>query len=154
MTPRRKKRMLLVTFLVLGVGGATGLALNAFSHNMMYFYSPSKVAAGKAPIGHKFRLGGLVKKGSVKHSKNGVKVSFVLTDGAHSIPVYYNGALPDLFRVGQGIVAEGRLKPNGHFIASNVLAKHNATYTPRNVATTLKKGARQKANQAPNQGSG
>lgn len=148
MTPRRKKRILLVAFLVVGVGSATGLALNAFRKNLMFFYSPSQIAAGKAPIGHIFRVGGLVKKGSVKHSKNGVKVSFVLTDRAHSIPVKYSGALPDLFRVGQGIVAQGRLKPNGQFIASDVLAKHNATYMPANVANELKVARARKMGQA------
>lgn len=130
--------MLLVTFLVVGVGSATGLALNAFRNNLMYFYSPSQIALGTAPVGHMFRLGGLVEKGSVKHSKNGVNVRFILTDGAHSIPVYYSGALPDLFRPGQGIVAQGHLKPDGHFIASDVLAKHSSTYMPPNVASELK----------------
>lgn len=139
--------MLLVAFLVVGVGSATGLALNAFRNNLMYFYSPSQIAAGKAPISHMFRLGGLVKKGSVKHSQNGVNVRFVLTDGAHAVPVYFSGALPDLFREGQGIVAQGRLEPDGHFVASQVLAKHSSTYMPPNVASELKTARAQKARQ-------
>lgn len=148
MTPRRKKRMLFVAFLVVGVGATVALGLNAFHHNLMYFYSPSQIAAGKAPVGHLFRVGGIVKKGSVKHGKNGMKVRFVLTDGAHSVPVFFTGALPDLFRVGQGIVAEGRLAPNGHFMASQVLAKHSSTYMPPNVASELKTARAKKAEQS------
>lgn len=154
MTPRRRKRLFFVAFLVVGVGASVGLGLNAFHNNLMYFYSPSQIAAGKAPVGHLFRVGGLVKKGSVKHGKNGIKVRFVLTDGAHSVPVYFKGALPDLFRVGQGIVAQGRLEPDGHFIATQVLAKHNAKYMPPNVASELKTAQAKKAGQASGRESG
>ena len=136
MTPRRK-RMLVVVVLLVGIGSAAALALNAFRQNLLFFYSPTQVAEGEAPADHLIRLGGLVEKGSVKRS-DGLKVQFTLTDMAHTIPVVYEGILPDLFREGQGIIAHGRLGSDGTFVASEVLAKHDENYMPPEVADALK----------------
>ncbi len=138
MNPKRKKRMLLVTFLVLGIGTATALALNAFRQNLLYFYTPTQVAAGEAPQNRAFRVGGLVTNGSVQRESDGLTVHFVVTDTAQSVPITYKGILPDLFREGQGIVAMGRLNENGQFIADEVLAKHDEKYMPPEVASALK----------------
>jgi cytochrome c-type biogenesis protein CcmE len=137
MTPRRK-RLLIVVFILGGISSAAALALNAFRQNLLFFYSPSQVADGEAPSGHLIRIGGLVTKGSFKREADGLTVHFVLTDTAHSIPVTYKGILPDLFREGQGIIAHGRLSQKGEFIASEVLAKHDANYMPPEVASALK----------------
>jgi len=139
MNPKRKKLLLIVVFIVVGMGTATGLALKAFQENLLYFFSPTQVVNGEAPVGSQFRIGGLVKKGSVKRDPNSLRVSFVLTDTAHDVTVTYDGILPDLFREGQGIVANGRLGQNGQFVASEVLAKHDANYMPPEVADALKK---------------
>lgn len=136
---RRRKRLYLVAFLLVGIGTATALSLVAFRKNMMYFYSPSQVAGGAAAAATQFRLGGLVKKGSVQRASDGLDVRFILTDRAHSVPVHYHGILPDLFREGQGIVAHGHLGPNGVFVADQVLAKHDASYMPPNVKDALDK---------------
>ena len=138
MTTRRRKRLLLVVFLLVGIGGATALALTAFRKNMMYFYSPTQVAAGDAAHAHAFRLGGLVEKGSIRKTNNGLTTRFIVTDHAHHIPVVYTGILPDLFRGGQGVVVHGRLGAHGVFTADQVLAKHDATYTPPTVKRALK----------------
>lgn len=138
---RRRKRMLLVLFLAIGVGSATTLALAAFRKNMMYFYSPTQVAAGAAARARSFRLGGLVQKGSIRKSENGLTTRFVVTDHSHGIPVTYTGILPDLFRSGQGVVVHGHLGVKGTFRADRVLAKHNATYMPASVKRALKKTA-------------
>lgn len=139
---RRRKRLYLVAFLLAGIGTATALSLVAFRKNMMYFYSPSQVAGGAAAVATQFRLGGLVKKGSVRRASNGLDVRFILTDRAHSVAVRYHGILPDLFREGQGIVAHGHLGPNGVFVADQVLAKHDASYMPPNVKDALDKAKR------------
>ena len=110
---KRKRRLMMVGLLVIGVGIAAALALSAFRENILYFYSPTEVLAGEAPVGHKFRLGGLVVEGSVKRETDGLTVHFGLTDTAKEIPVMYSGILPDLFREGQGIVAHGRLNEAG-----------------------------------------
>jgi len=141
---RRQRRMFLVAVLVIGAGVATTLILKAFKENMLYFISPSEVVAGKAPAGRSFRLGGMVEKGTVKRHKGDLEVRFVLTDFAHSVPVVYNGILPDLFREGQGVVTSGKMGPNGVFVASEVLAKHDEKYMPPNVADALKKGKAEK----------
>lgn len=147
---RRQRRMVMVLVLVGGVGLAVGLGLEAFRNNLLYFISPSQVVAGKAPVGRTFRLGGLVKKGSVHRKKGSLKVRFVLTDFAHKVTVVYDGVLPDLFREGQGIVASGRLNSHGVFVASEVLAKHDSTYMPPNVAAALKKGRAELRSEAAN----
>jgi cytochrome c-type biogenesis protein CcmE len=134
---KRKRRLMMVGLLVVGVGIAAALALSAFRENILYFYSPTEVLAGEAPVGHKFRLGGLVVEGSVKRETDGLTVHFGLTDTAKEIPVMYSGILPDLFREGQGIVAHGRLNEAGVFVADEVLAKHDENYMPPEVAEAL-----------------
>ena len=134
---KRKRRLMMVGLLVVGVGIAAALALSAFRENILYFYSPTEVLSGEAPAGHKFRLGGLVVEGSVRRETDGLTVHFGLTDTAKEIPVMYSGILPDLFREGQGIVAHGRLDEGGVFVADEVLAKHDENYMPPEVAAAL-----------------
>lgn len=138
MTPRRR-RMMLVGLIVLGVGAAVTFALTAFQDNLLYFYSPSDVYAGKAPKDRVFRVGGMVPEGSFNRAPGSLEAQFVLTDFAHNVKVSYTGVLPDLFREGQGIIARGRLGPEGVFIAEEVLAKHDENYMPPDVADSLKK---------------
>jgi cytochrome c-type biogenesis protein CcmE len=136
MTPRRK-RLLAVGGILLGVAAATAVALKAFDNNLLYFYDPSQVAAGMAPPGKTFRVGGMVTKGSLKRSPGSLEVRFVLSDYAHDVTVSYTGLLPDLFREGQGIIAHGQLR-DGVFVADEVLAKHDEKYMPPEVAKSLK----------------
>jgi len=136
MTPRQK-RMTFVAVLIAGVGLAITLALMALNENINHFYGPKQVKAGEAPVGHSFRLGGLVVDGSVKRAKDSLKINFDLTDTAEVLTVEYVGILPDLFREGQGIVATGKMQ-NGIFYAEEVLAKHDENYMPPEVADTLK----------------
>ena len=136
MTPRRK-RMIAVAAIVIGVGAATAVALQAFQENIMYFYSPSQISDGEAPRGRAFRLGGLVTAGSLQRVPGSIEINFVVTDNAQSIPVKYSGLLPDLFREGQGVVAEGVWR-DGLFHADTVLAKHDENYMPAEVADRLK----------------
>ena len=145
MTPRRK-RMVSVLLVLAGMGVATGLILKAFEKNLMYFYSTSEVAAGEAPAGRSFRLGGLVVEGSVLRSPQGLGVWFTLTDLAEERVVYYEGILPDLFREGQGIIAKGQFNNTGLFVAEEVLAKHDENYMPPEVASALEKAAAAKLN--------
>jgi cytochrome c-type biogenesis protein CcmE len=114
------------------LGAAAALVLTAFQENLVFFFTPSQVAAQEAPQGRTFRIGGMVEKGSVK--REGVDVRFVVTDTAKSIPVVYSGALPDLFREGKGVVAQGQLGPDGVFRAREVLAKHDENYMPPDAA--------------------
>lgn len=139
MTPKRKQRLLFVALIVLGIGTAVALALSAFQENLLYFYTPTQVAAGEAPQGRAFRVGGLVEMGSVQRESDGLTVHFTVTDTAKSIPITYKGILPDLFREGQGIVAMGRLDTNAAFVADEVLAKHDENYMPPEVSDALKK---------------
>jgi len=139
MNPRRRKLLIGVVLGVLGVGAATALALRAFQENLLYFYSPSQVAAGEAPAERAFRIGGLVTPGSVQRDPRSLALSFALTDTLQTIVVTYEGVLPDLFREGQGIVANGRLLPDGRFRADQVLAKHDENYMPPEVADSLEK---------------
>jgi cytochrome c-type biogenesis protein CcmE len=138
MTPRRKKRLYLVLLMVIGIAAATGLAITAFDENLMFYYPPSEVVAGKAPVDHPFRMGGLVTPGSVKRQADGLTVQFDLTDNKDTVTVRYTGILPDLFREGQGIISKGRLRPDGVFVADEVLAKHDENYMPPEVADSLK----------------
>jgi len=137
MSPRRK-RMVVIGLLVLGMGLATALILRAFNQNLMYFYSTSDVVAGKAPSARDFRIGGLVVNGSLKRLPNSLTVNFVLSDLKKEVTVTYSGILPDLVREGQGIVANGQLGADGVFIAREVLAKHDENYMPPEVAASLK----------------
>jgi len=140
MTPQRRRRLYMVLFIVLGVGAAAALAATAFRENLLFFFSPSQIASGEAPVGETFRVGGLVVPGSVQREEDGVAVRFVLTDNAHEVTVHYEGILPDLFREGQGIVAKGRLTESGVFRAQEVLAKHDEEYMPPEVADSLVEG--------------
>ncbi len=138
MTPRQR-RMMLVALIVIGVGSAAAFALTAFQDNLLYFYSPSDVTAGKAPTDRVFRVGGMVPEGSFTRAPGSLEAHFVLTDYAHEVKVSYTGVLPDLFREGQGVIARGRMGPDGVFVAEEVLAKHDENYMPPEVAKTLKK---------------
>jgi len=138
MRAARKKRLYLIALMVVGVGIAVTFALNAFNQNLMFFYSPSEVIGGEAPKDHTFRLGGLVTDGSVQRQPDGLTVQFDVTDTAKNVTVQYTGILPDLFREGQGIVAHGRLRDDGVFVAEEVLAKHDENYMPPEVADSLK----------------
>jgi cytochrome c-type biogenesis protein CcmE len=138
MTPARRRRLILVLGIVAGVGIAGALALTAFKKNVMFFYDPSQVAAGQVPVGERFRLGGMVEKGSVHRTPGSLEIQFVVTDFAHELPVKYDKVLPDLFREGQGIVAHGHIDKEGVFIADEVLAKHDEKYMPPQVARSLK----------------
>ena len=139
MTPRRKRRLALVGVLVLGVAGAATLFLAAFRENLVYFYSPSEVVAGEAPTDRPVRIGGLVADGSVARDPDSLQVRFAVTDTARTVEVTYDGVLPDLFREGQGIVADGRLEGDGVFVADRVLAKHDENYMPPEAAEALER---------------
>ena len=139
MTPLRRQRFILVGLLVVGVSVAIGLALLALRENINLFFSPTQVKAGEAPRQANFRLGGMVVEGSVRRPDTDLSVEFVLTDTIEQVTVTYRGLLPDLFREGQGIVAQGVLNNDGVFEASQVLAKHDENYMPPEVAEALKK---------------
>jgi cytochrome c-type biogenesis protein CcmE len=141
MTPRRK-RLYVVIGILGGVAASVSLAVMASRQNIMFYYDPTQVATGHAPPDKRFRIGGMVVKGSVQRKSGDLLVRFVLTDFAHQVPVEYTGVLPDLFREGQGIIAHGTIGPDGAFVADEVLAKHDEKYMPPEVAASLKqKGA-------------
>lgn len=128
-----KTRHKRIGFIVAGLAGlaiAAALVLNAFQDNLVFFFSPSQVAAKEAPVGRNFRIGGLVENGSMKRDSDGLTVRFTVTDTANSIPVVYKGILPDLFKEGRGCVAEGKVGTDGVFHANTVLAKHDENYMP------------------------
>ena len=131
----RHKRAAAIALGVVALGAATALVLTAFEQNLVFFFTPSQVAANEAPQGRTFRIGGMVVAGSLK--RDGVEVRFVVTDTAKSIPVTYRGALPDLFREGKGVVAQGQLGADGVFAAREVLAKHDENYMPPDAAHAI-----------------
>jgi len=133
----RQWRLLWLAAAVLAVGAAATLVLRAFESNLVFFYSPTQVAAHEVPTTRAFRVGGLVQQGSVQRASSGLTVNFVVTDGAHQVPVRYTGMLPDLFREGKGVVAQGRLDGSGWFVAQQVLAKHDENYMPPEAAAAL-----------------
>lgn len=135
---RKQRRSLMIGTGLAVLGLAVGLVLFALQDSIVFFYSPSDVAEKGLAPGQRFRLGGLVEEGSVKRGE-GPTVQFAITDTAKTMPVTYTGVLPDLFREGQGVVTEGRLDGNGVFVADTVLAKHDETYMPPEVADALKK---------------
>ncbi len=139
MTSRKKRRMTLIGLGLLALGGAAALVLSAFEENVTFFYAPSDLQAKELPDGRNIRIGGLVADGSVEKIEDGATIRFEVTDGAHAVPVRYRGLLPDLFREGQGVVAEGRLGEDGVFRADEVLAKHDENYMPPEVADALKR---------------
>ena len=138
MKPRTKRALIIVGGLA-ALGIATTLVLNAFQSNMVFFFSPSQVAAQEAPRERSFRLGGMVEQGSLQRDDKSLTVRFVVTDFAQKTPVTYTGLLPDLFREGKGVVAQGKLGPDGVFHAEQVLAKHDENYMPPEAADALAK---------------
>ncbi|HEV2300492.1 MAG TPA: cytochrome c maturation protein CcmE [Stellaceae bacterium] len=142
MTTRKKRRLVLLVVGLAALGGATALVLSAFSGSLVFFYTPSELAAQRGVLGRTLRIGGLVEDKSV--TRHGSDVAFRVTDGKTDMAVRYRGVLPDLFREGQGVVAEGRLLPDGTFVAASVLAKHDEKYMPRAVVEALKKSGRWK----------
>lgn len=141
----RHKRLAIAAGALVVLGAATALVLNAFNSNLVFFYSPTQVAAKEAPAGRTFRLGGLVEAGTVK--RDGVRVSFMVTDTVRTIPVQFEGILPDLFKEGKGVVAQGQLK-DGVFEAKEVLAKHDENYMPPEAAEALKRAGENKGQMA------
>ncbi len=136
MKPRHKR----IAIIAAGLGVlalASALVLNAFRSNLVFFFSPSQVMANEAPRGKAFRIGGLVESGSVKRADDGLTVRFRVTDTAHTVVVVYTGILPDLFREGKGVVAQGRLEADGVFAATEVLAKHDENYMPPDAAHAI-----------------
>ena len=129
MNSTQKKRLGRIAGGLIICGAAAALVFNAFEENLVFFFSPSQVAAHEAPEGRAFRIGGFVQEGSVQRQKDGVTVRFEVTDTAHTVPVTYKGSLPDLFKEGKGVVAQGKLQ-NGVFVADQVLAKHDENYMP------------------------
>jgi cytochrome c-type biogenesis protein CcmE len=139
MNPTRRRRLVAISVGLLGLGIASGFVIYALRENMQHFISPSDIALGKAPQGHRFRLGGVVLEGSVQRSADSLQVDFVVTDRFKEFPVRYNGILPDLFREGQSVVATGTLEGNTRFNAEEVLAKHDENYMPAEVADAIAK---------------
>ena len=137
MKPHRRKRLGVILFVAFGLSVAVMLTLFALSQNINMFYTPTEVANGEVETGTMFRIGGMVKDGSVEQQQESLAVSFVTTDFVHDVPIEYEGILPDLFREGQGIVAEGRLDTLGVFQASRVLAKHDENYMSPEVRAAL-----------------
>lgn len=135
----RHKRLALVGGGLAALVLASTLVLSAFKKNLVFFFTPTQVANKEAPQGRSFRIGGLVEKGSVKRQADGVTVQFIVTDTAKSIPVQYRGVLPDLFKEGKGVVSQGKLGPDGLFVADEVLAKHDENYMPPEAADALKR---------------
>jgi cytochrome c-type biogenesis protein CcmE len=138
MKPRTKRALAIVAG-VATLGVATALVLNAFQSNLVFFFSPSQVASNEAPRDRAFRIGGMVEAGSLQRDASGLTVHFVVTDTAKTVPVSYTGMLPDLFQEGKGVVAQGRLGPDGVFVADQVLAKHDENYMPPEAADALAK---------------
>jgi len=146
----RKKRLFFIVFLVAGVTLAAGFAMYAFNQNLMFYFSPTDVKQGKAPVNKIFRMGGMVVEGTFKKEPKSLKVHFDLTDYEKTVSVQYEGILPDLFREGQGIISRGKLNEQGVFIAEEVLAKHDENYMPPEVAESLKKAKDKLENKAKN----
>ena len=146
----RHKRLIFITAGLAGISVAAVLIFNAFNDNLLFFFSPSDVQASKAPVNRDFRLGGLVEEGSLSRENDGLTVHFKVTDNANTIPVTFVGILPDLFREGQGVVAQGKLNDKGVFEAKEVLAKHDESYMPPEVQDALDKAKEASAETAVN----
>ncbi len=140
MKPRHKK-LAVITVSVTALSIAAILVLNAFQSNLVFFFSPTQVMANEAPVGKSFRIGGLVEMGSIQREDESITVRFSVTDTAEVIPVIYTGILPDLFKEGKGVVAQGKLSANGIFEADEVLAKHDENYMPPEAAEALERAA-------------
>jgi cytochrome c-type biogenesis protein CcmE len=137
----RHKRLILLAAALALLAVATLLVLSAFRKNLVFFFTPTQVLSGEAPRGQSLRIGGLVENGTLQRQADGVTVSFVVTDLAHKVTVRYRGILPDLFKEGKGVVAQGRLNADHVFVADQVLAKHDENYMPPEAADALRKGA-------------
>ena len=148
MKPRTRRAVWIVTGLG-ALGAAAALVLNAFQSNLVFFLTPTQVAANEAPRDRPFRIGGLVEAGSVVREKDALTVRFKVTDTAKTIPVVYTGILPDLFREGKGVVAQGRLQPDGTFRAAEVLAKHDENYMPPEAQHALDEAKKSKGAPQP-----
>ena len=135
---RRRQRLLLLAFALAALGLATWMVLSAFQKNLVFFFTPTQVLAGEAPRGRSFRMGGLVEPHSLTREADGVTISFVVTDTVQRLPVHYRGILPDLFKEGKGVVAQGRLDGAMRFVADEVLAKHDENYMPPDAAYALR----------------
>ena len=133
----RHKRFALIGAGLAALAIATVLVLNAFRSNLVFFFTPSQIAANEAPVGRTFRIGGMVEEGSLRRDTDGLTVHFTVTDTAKTIPVVYKGILPDLFKEGKGVVAQGKLGQDGQFTASEVLAKHDENYMPPEAAHAM-----------------
>ena len=144
----RHQRMIAIAAGVALIAIAAALVLNAFQGNVVFFFSPTQVAAKEAPVDRTFRVGGMVEKGSLKRQADGLTVNFVVTDTAKTIPVTYTGILPDLFKEGKGVVAQGKLGTDGAFHASEVLAKHDENYMPPEAAHALSAAEAEKASKS------
>jgi cytochrome c-type biogenesis protein CcmE len=136
---RRHKRIAFILVGLAGLGVAAYLVANAFRSNLVFFFSPTQVAAKEAPVDRTFRVGGLVQDGTLKRDADGLTVRFIVTDTAASIPVVYKGILPDLFKEGRGCVAQGKLGSDGVFRAEQVLAKHDENYMPPEAGQAIDK---------------
>jgi cytochrome c-type biogenesis protein CcmE len=136
----RHKRLVLLAGALAALGIATALVLSAFRKNLVFFITPTQILSGEAPRGRAFRIGGMVEAGSLRRQADGVTVSFVVTDLAHGVKVNYRGILPDLFKEGKGVVAQGRLGADHVFVADQVLAKHDENYMPPEATEALKRG--------------
>ena len=136
MNPVRRRRLVIVLALLAGLGAAAAFALSALRQNINLFYTPTQIAMGEAPQGQRIRAGGMVERGSLSRSADSLDVRFVVTDFNHSVTIHYRGILPDLFREGQAVVATGRMQ-EGVFVAEDVLAKHDETYMPKEVADKM-----------------
>ena len=146
----RHRRFAWIAAGVAAVALAVGLVLNAFQSNLVFFYSPSQVLSNEAPVGRPFRIGGMVESGSLKRKQDSLTVEFVVTDTAQHVTVRYTGLLPDLFKEGKGVVAQGSLGPDGVFTATEVLAKHDENYMPPEAAAAIEqahKGGQMKSSQ-------
>ncbi|MEO7579838.1 MAG: cytochrome c maturation protein CcmE [Massilia sp.] len=136
---RRQRRLALVGFGLAALGVAAWLILSAFQKNLVFFFTPTQILAGEAPRDKPFRIGGMVEKGSLQRDADGVSVSFIVTDTVQRLPVRYTGILPDLFKEGKGVVAQGRIGADARFVADEVLAKHDENYMPPDAAYALDK---------------
>ena len=137
---RRHKRIIFICCSLVALGLAAWLVLGAFRNNLVFFFSPTQVAAKEAPVGRTFRIGGLVQDGTLKRDSDGLTIRFVVTDTANTIPVAYKGILPDLFKEGRGCVAQGRVGSDGVFYADQIMAKHDENYMPPKAAKALQEG--------------
>ncbi len=141
----RHRRFAWIAAGVAVLGVAVALVLNAFQSNLVFFFTPSQIAAKEAPQGRPFRVGGLVETGSVKRVPDSLSVNFIVTDTAQRVPVIYTGLLPDLFKEGKGVVAQGSLGPDGTFRATEVLAKHDENYMPPEAAHAIEQATKDKS---------